>query len=139
MSLTKALALAKEKKLDLVEVAPQQDPPVCRIMDYGKYKYEQEKKRKSQKTSSVSELYFRPRIKEHDLMLKARQAERLLKEGNKVKVVVQLRGRESAHPEQAWKVLHQFALYLRDKAVVEKMPEMGEDSDVTLILAPLKK
>lgn len=107
--LSEALALANEKNLDLVEVAPQADPPVCRIMDYGKYLYELHKKaheaKKHQKQIHVKEIKFRPKISIHDYNFKIRHVQRFLKEGNKVKITVMLRGREKAKPELAHLIL----------------------------------
>lgn len=107
--LLEALALANEKNLDLVEVAPQADPPVCRIMDYGKYLYELHKKaheaKKHQKQIHVKEIKFRPKISIHDYNFKIRHVQRFLKEGNKVKITVMLRGREKAKPELAHLIL----------------------------------
>lgn len=104
-----ALALAKERGLDLVEVAPQADPPVCRIMDYGKFLYEQHKKaheaKKHQKNVQVKEIKFRPKISIHDYTFKIRHVQRFLKEGHKVKITVMLRGREKAKPELAHGIL----------------------------------
>jgi translation initiation factor IF-3 len=108
-SLSEGLELAKEKSLDLVEVAPQADPPVCRIMDYGKYLYELHKKaqeaKKHQKQIQVKEIKFRPKISIHDYNFKIRHVQRFLKEGNKVKITVMLRGREKAKPELAHQIL----------------------------------
>jgi translation initiation factor IF-3 len=107
--LEKALEMAKERNLDLVEVAPQARPPVCRIMDYGKYLYEIHKKaqeaKKHQKQVQVKEIKFRPKISIHDYTFKLRHVVRFLKEGNKVKVTVMLRGREKAKPELAHGIL----------------------------------
>jgi translation initiation factor IF-3 len=104
-----ALALAKERGLDLVEVAPNATPPVCRIMDYGKFLYELHKKaheaKKHQKQIQIKEIKFRPKISIHDYTFKIRHVERFLKEGNKVKITVMLRGREKAKPELANAVL----------------------------------
>lgn len=109
MPLSEALALAKEKDLDLVEVAPQAKPPVCRIMDYGKFLYELHKKaqeaKKHQKQIQIKEIKFRPKISIHDYNFKIRHVERFLREGNKVKITVMLRGREKAKPELAHLIL----------------------------------
>jgi translation initiation factor IF-3 len=121
-----ALSLAKEKGLDLVEVAPKAVPPVCRIMDYGKYLYELHKKaqeaKKHQKQIQVKEIKFRPKISIHDYKFKMRHVHRFLKEGNKVKITVMLRGREKAKPELARKILDR---------VFEDVQELGhQDSDI---------
>lgn len=109
LPLGEALALAKERDLDLVEVAPQATPPVCRIMDYGKFLYELHKKaheaKKHQKQIQVKEIKFRPKISIHDYTFKIRHVQRFLKEGNKVKITVMLRGREKAKPELAHGIL----------------------------------
>jgi len=109
LPLKDALALAKEKDLDLVEVAPQATPPVCRIMDYGKFLYELHKKaheaKKHQKQIQIKEIKFRPKISIHDYTFKIRHVQRFLKEGNKVKITVMLRGREKAKPELAHTII----------------------------------
>jgi translation initiation factor IF-3 len=109
MSLQEALNLAKDRNLDLVEVAPQANPPVCRIMDYGKFLYELHKKaheaKKHQKQIQIKEIKFRPKISIHDYTFKMRHVERFLKDGNKVKITVMLRGREKAKPELAHQIL----------------------------------
>ncbi len=124
----KALEMARERGLNLVEVAPNAQPPVARILDYGKYKYEEEKKeraaRKNQHTSELKELRLRPRTDEHDLMVRARAARKFLEEGHKVRLVVRFRGRESTHPEVARAQIHQIAQSVSDIAVVERAPEM---------------
>ena len=126
LSHSEALSLAKEKGLDLVEVAPQAVPPVCRIMDYGKYLYELHKKaqeaKKHQKQIQVKEIKFRPKISIHDYNFKIRHVHRFLKEGNKVKITVMLRGREKAKPELARQILDR---------VFEDVKELGhQDGDV---------
>jgi translation initiation factor IF-3 len=109
MPTSEALALASERGLDLVEVAPNAEPPVCRIMDYGKFLYEQHKKaheaKKHQKQIQIKEIKFRPKISIHDYTFKMRHVQRFLEEGNKVKITVMLRGREKAKPELARKIL----------------------------------
>ncbi len=109
LSLQEALTMAKDRNLDLVEVAPAANPPVCRIMDYGKFLYELHKKaheaKKHQKQIQVKEIKFRPKISIHDYTFKMRHVERFLKDGNKVKITVMLRGREKAKPELAHKIL----------------------------------
>lgn len=121
LSLKEALSLAREKDLDLVEVAPLAVPPVCRITDYGKLLYELHKKaheaKKHQKQIQIKEIKFRPKISIHDYTFKIRHVERFLKEGNKVKITVMLRGREKAKPELAHKILDR---------VFEDMQELGQ-------------
>lgn len=126
LSLAEALSLAREKDLDLVEIAPQAVPPVCRIMDYGKYLYELHKKaheaKKHQKQIQIKEIKFRPKISIHDYNFKIRHVQRFLQEGNKVKITVMLRGREKARPELA----HQFL-----GRVFEDIKEFGhQDGDI---------
>ena len=136
-----ALALAKERDLDLVEVAPNATPPVCRIMDYGKFLYELHKKeheaKKHQKQIQIKEIKFRPKISIHDYTFKIRHVERFLKEGNKVKITVMLRGREKAKPELAFTILDR---------VFEDMKEHGQQDGtirkqswaVSALLSPVK-
>jgi translation initiation factor IF-3 len=128
MPTTQAMELARSKELNLVEVAPNAVPPVCRILDYGKFKYEEEKKeraaKKHQHTSELKELRLRPRTDDHDLQVRARAARRFLEEGHKVRLVVRFRGRESTHPEVARSQINAIAATLSDIAVVERAPEM---------------
>jgi len=128
MPTSEALELAKSKELNLVEVAPNAVPPVCKILDFGKFKYEEEKKeraaRKNQHTSELKELRLRPRTDEHDLQVRARAARRFLEDGHKVRLVVRFRGRESTHPEVARAQINHIAERLSDIAVVERAPEM---------------
>lgn len=142
MPVYQAIASARERGLDLVEVAPQAVPPVCRILDYGKFKYEQEKKerqaRKGQRSGELRELRIRPKINVHDLDAKSRLVKRLLDEGDKVRVSVVFRGREITHPELGWKLLQKFSQTMKDAALVEKMPGM-EGNMLTVIFAPTKK
>jgi translation initiation factor IF-3 len=131
--------MAREAGLDLVEVAPQANPPVCRLLDYGKFKYEQAKKeresRKQQHASVLREIRMRPKIDTHDLEMKARNAEKFLKGGDKVKVTVMFRGRELVHPEIGRELLEQLSEKLRDIAVIEKPVNM-EGRFLSTILAP---
>lgn len=137
-----ALALAEEMGLDLVEVAPQARPPVCRIMDYGKFKYEEQRRqreaRKKQHQVQVKEVKMRPGIKEHDFAFKARHARRFLEEGHKVRLTVMFRGRQITHPELGKEVLDRFAEALRDVAKVEQEPEMDARTMV-MVLAPVRR
>ena len=128
MPLIQAREVAKNHNLDLVEVAATAVPPVCRLLDYGKYKYEQAKKergsRRSQKVSLLREVRLRPKIGDHDFEAKARLAKKLLEGGDKVKVVIMFRGREITHPEIGWKLLQRMAESLKGPASVEGQPVM---------------
>ena len=139
MPLVQARETARKQNLDLVEVAPTSVPPVCRLLDYGKYKYEQAKKeqqaRKSQKVSLLREVRLRPKIGIHDFEAKARTARKLLTEGDKVKVTLMFRGRESTHPELGWKVLQRMVESLNDISFLERQPLM-EGRRMNIILAP---
>lgn len=137
MTLTKALEVARQRNLDLVEVAPNAQPPVCRLLDYGKFRYQQTKKereaRKHQKSTTLRQVRMKIRISEHDLEGKTRVVKKLLDEGDKVKISVMLRGRENTHPELAWKILQKISTSLKDVAQVEKLPAM-EGRFLTVIL-----
>jgi translation initiation factor IF-3 len=137
--LREALALAEERGLDLVEVAPNAMPPVCRVLDYGKYRYEQTKKereaRKHQKQAELKEVRLKPKTDDHDLEIKAKQARKFLLAGDKVKFTVRFRGREMAHPDIGREMLEQIAEQLRDVAIVEQRPLM-EGRALSLLLAP---
>jgi len=141
MPLNKALQVAREHNLDLVEVATTADPPVCRILDYGKFKYQQAKKEresgKSRRTAPLREVRLRPRINEHDLDSKIRLIKRLLDEGGKVKVVVIFRGREVTRPDLGKMVLQQVLNQLKDVVVVDQ-PLLVEQRRLTILLAPQK-
>lgn len=136
------MRLARESGLDLVEVSPNANPPVCRILDYGKWKYEQAKKerdaRKHQRGTMIHEVRMRPRTGQHDIDLKVRIARRLLDEGDKVKLAVMFRGREMAHPEVGREVLDKALDGLKEEAVVEKPPGM-EGRFLSVILTPAVK
>ena len=137
-----ALALAEERGLDLVEVAPNVVPPVCRILDYGKFRYEQTKKereaRKHQKQAELKEVRLKPKTDDHDLEIKAKQARKFLLSGDKVKFTVRFRGREMAHPDIGREMLEQIAEDLRDVATIEQRPLM-EGRALSLLLAPSAK
>jgi translation initiation factor IF-3 len=139
MSIKEALTLAAEAHLDLVEVAPMANPPVCRIMDYGKYKYQQSKKqqeaRRRQTTIQVKEVKVRPKIEEHDMAFKLRHIRRFLSQNDKTKVTVIFRGREIAHPDRGLRLLQQMAAALADIAVVEQEPKM-EGRTMFMIVGP---
>ena len=134
-----AIRMARDVGLDLVEVSPAANPPVCRILDYGKWKYEQAKKerdaRKHQRGTMVHEVRMRPRTGQHDIDMKVRIAQRLLAEGDKVKVSIMFRGREMAHPEVGREVLEKALVQLRDIAGIEKPPGM-EGRFLSVILTP---
>lgn len=142
MPVEEALESAEEQGLDLVEVAPNSRPPVVRIMDYGKYKYEQSRKarqaKKKQHTIQLKEVKFRPGIEEHDLEFKLRHARRFLEEGNKVKATMMFRGRQVAHPELGREVLDRVASELEDVGKIETEPSL-EGRNMVMVLAPVKK
>ncbi len=137
-----AMALAEERGLDLVEVAPNATPPVCRILDYGKYRYEQGKKereaRKNQKQVELKEVRLKPRTDKHDLEVKTSQARRFLIDGDKVKFTVRFRGREIFHSDIGREMLDQIAENLGDIALIEQRPLM-EGRAISLLLAPSPK
>ncbi len=139
MSGREAQQLAYEKHLDLVEIAPTAKPPVCRIMDYGKYRYEQQKRekesRKKQKTFDIKEVKLRPGIEEHDFNVKVKNAVRFLEDGDKVKVTIMFRGRELSHPELGEVLLNKMAVQLKEMAVVERQPKL-EGKNMIMIVAP---
>ena len=139
MSSRQALELAAERQLDLVKIAPQAKPPVCRIMDYGKFKFEQSKKekeaRRNQKVINIKEIRFSPKIEDHGLNFKAKNAQRFLQEGDKVKVTIRFRGREVDHVAFGEKALGRFYDIIKDYCVVEK-PAKLEGRNMTMVLAP---
>lgn len=137
-----ALKRAQESGLDLVEVAPGADPPVCRIMDYGQYKYQQSKRlheaKRNQKVVHLKEIKMRPKTEEHDFQFKLKHATEFLEEGDKVKVSIMFRGRELSHQEMGMKLLERFVAQTEPFAAVE-MPPRFEGRTLTLVLAPKKK
>lgn len=139
MSGRDAYKLAQEAHMDLVEIAPTAKPPVCRIMDYGKFRYEQQKRekeaRKKQKTFDIKEVKLRPGIEEHDFNVKYKNAVRFLEDGDKVKVTIMFRGRELSHPELGEVLLKKMAEQLKDIAVVERVPKL-EGKNMIMIVAP---
>ncbi len=139
MTLQDALAKAAESDLDLVEVAPTAKPPVCRIMDYGKFRYEQQRKdreaRKKQKTFDVKEVKLRPKIETHDYLVKLKNAQRFLSDGDKVKAVIMFRGRELSHPELGLELLKRMGEDLKDICIVERDAKL-EGRNMIMILAP---
>jgi translation initiation factor IF-3 len=134
-----ALKKAQEGGLDLVEVSPTARPPVCKIMDYGKYKYAMKKKagetRKNQHTNEIKEIKFRPKIEEHDFDTKVGHIRRFLGEGNKVKLTMMFRGREITHSDIAKAVLDKVAATLSDTGVIEQFPKL-EGRNMTMLIAP---
>jgi translation initiation factor IF-3 len=134
-----ALAMAEQKQLDLVEIAPSAKPPVCRLMDYGKFKFEQSKRekesRKKQKIISVKEVKMRPNIEEHDFQVKAKNARKFLTSGDKVKITIMFRGRQITHPELGEKLCTKLAEQLSDISSVEKLPKI-EGRNMVSILMP---
>ena len=139
VSIEEALQQAYDADMDLVEVAPQADPPVCRVIDYGKFMYERTKKekeaRKAQKVIEVKEIRLRPKTTEHHRSFKVRDARRWLEEGKKVKVRIRFRGRERDYPELAMEDLKEIAEELKDVAVIEQAPSF-EGRTLLMVLAP---
>ncbi|TET46823.1 MAG: translation initiation factor IF-3 [Dehalococcoidia bacterium] len=142
MPLNQAQEVARKLDLDLVEVAPATVPPVCRLLDYGKYKYQQAKKeqemRKNQKVSLLREIRLRPKIGVHDFEAKARKAQKLLTDGDKVKVTVLFRGREITHPELGFRLIKRMAETLNEDGSIERQPIM-EGKRLNIIMTPLAK
>ncbi len=138
-----ALEMALEQDLDLVEVAPQAEPPVARIMDYGKYKYEQavrqRESRKKQTQVTVKEMKMRPKIDRHDYETKKGHVERFLRQGAKVKVTIMFRGRETAHTDLGRRLLDRLAEELSEIAKIEAWPKLADARNMTMVLAPQKE
>lgn len=134
-----ALRIAEERELDLVEVAPSAKPPVCRFMDYGKFKFEQSKRekeaRKKQKIISIKEVKMRPNIEDHDFQVKAKNARKFLSAGDKLKFTIMFRGRQITHPELGEKLCIKLAQELSDISAVEKQPKV-EGRNMVMILVP---
>lgn len=141
MDTAKALSYAQSRQLDLVEVAPEARPPVCRVLDYSKYKYEQAQKvkqaRKHQQQINVREIKFRPKIATHDYATKKGHVERFLRARDKVKVTIMFRGREVTHPERGVALLDRLAEELTELAVVEQRPNL-DGRNMTMLLGPSK-
>ncbi len=139
VSIREALERAEQAGLDLVEVAPQAEPPVCKILDFGKYKYEIQKKkneaRKRQKVIEVKEIKFRPGIDDHDYEVKMRAMKKFLAEGDKVKITLRFRGREMAHQELGAQLLDRVRADLDEVSKVEQFPRM-EGRQMTMVVAP---
>jgi len=141
MRTDEALRYAQERDLDLVEVAPEARPPVCRVLDYSKYKYEQAQKqkaaRKHQQQITIREIKFRPKIAEQDYATKKRHVERFLRHKDKVKITIMFRGREVTHPERGQQILDRLAEELTDLAVIEQRPNL-DGRNMTMLLGPSK-
>jgi len=137
-----ALDLARQRGLDLVEVAPTAVPPVCRLLDYGRFRYEQTKRdresRKAQKTATIKEVRLQPKIDPHDLQTKGNHAKRFLEHGDKVKLTVRFRGRENVHPEIGQAIIERIIAGVGDTATVEQTPKF-EGRFMTAVLAPRKQ
>jgi translation initiation factor IF-3 len=137
--LPKALQIAYERGLDLVQVASTMAPPVCRLLDYGKYKYEQTKKerkaKRGQRVGLLKEVRLRPKIEEHDLQAKIKTTKKLLEEGNKVRLVLRFRGREIIYPELGWKVLRKVSEASQEVAIVSN--SVTEGNSIALVLSPV--
>jgi translation initiation factor IF-3 len=142
LTVGEALRLAEEQGLDLVEISPSANPPVCKIIDYGKFRYDQTKKEKENKKAQhqvkIKEVKLKPNIDEHDLEVKLRHARDFLAKGNKVKVTLMFRGREMAHPEIGQKLIDKMSHSLEDVAVVEA-PAKVMGRFLTMVIAPGKK
>ena len=141
MSSKEALAIAEEQNLDLVLMSPNAEPPVCKIIDYGKFKFDQAKKlkeqRKAQKTVEIKEIQLSMTIEKHDIDVKAKHAQKFLSNGDKVKVTIRMKGRQQARPEMGIEVMNTFFEVVKDFGVIEKAPEiMGRN--IFMILAPIK-
>ena len=142
VSLREALKLADEAEVDLVEIAPQASPAVCRLMDFGKFRYQRQKKahdaRLKQKTIQLKEVKFRPGTEENDYQVKVRNIVRFLNEGDKAKVTMRFKGREIAHQEFGMQMLERIRADLENDAVVEQVPKL-EGRQLVMVLAPKKK
>jgi translation initiation factor IF-3 len=140
--LPEALQIAREQGLDLVEVAAQADPPVAKIMDHGKYKYEQDQRRKESKRKAsnvvIKEMKFRPKIDGHDYTTKMKHVERFLEEGSKVKLTIMFRGREMAHPELGRRILERVAEQVGELAIIESAPKQ-DGRNMTMVLNPTRR
>ena len=139
MSSRDALALAEERQLDLVKIAPQARPPVCKLMDYGKYRFEQSKKerefRKNQKVITVKEVRLSATIEDHDIDVKFKNAVKFLKDGNKVKVTIRFRGRQITHSEIGRQVMTEFAERIKEYGTVDKAPQI-EGRNMSMFVSP---
>lgn len=137
-----AMALAEEKQLDLVKIAPQAKPPVCKLMDYGKYKFEQARKerelRKNQKVITLKEIRLSATIEEHDIEVKAKMAIKFLQQGDKLKVVIRFRGRQITHSEIGLEVMKKFAERVKEYGVIERRALL-EGRNMIMMMAPIAK
>ena len=142
VSLREALKLADEAEVDLVEIAPQAEPTVCRLMDFGKFRYQRQKKahdaRLKQKTIQLKEVKFRPGTEENDYQVKVRNIVRFLNEGDKAKITMRFKGREIAHQEFGMQMLERIRVDLENDAVVEQVPKL-EGRQLVMVLAPKRK
>ncbi|MDD2511254.1 MAG: translation initiation factor IF-3 [Syntrophomonas sp.] len=143
VSIRDAMDLAQGKELDLVEVAPSAKPPVCRLMDYGKYRFEQSKRekeaRKKQRIITIKEVKMRPNIEEHDFQVKAKNARKFLSGGDKVKLTIMFRGREITHPEIGERLSLKLTEQLSDISAIEKMPKVEGRNMVTILVPKLEQ
>lgn len=143
MSAAQAQAIANQKNLDLVKIAPQATPPVCKIMDYGKYRFDAQKRekeaKKNQKVIEIKEVQLSLNIDTHDLETKINHAIRFLKAGNRVKVSIRLRGREMAHPDRGFEIMNQFAETVSEYGTVEKAPKLENRNILMFIAAKVAK
>ena len=139
MSSRDALALAEERQLDLDKIAPQARPPVCKLMDYGKYRFEQSKKerefRKNQKVITVKEVRLSATIEDHDVDVKFKNAVKFLKDGNKVKVTIRFRGRQITHSEIGRQIMNEFAERIKEYGTVDKAPQI-EGRNMSMFISP---
>ena len=137
MAPQEAMVIAKQKGLDLVEISPTASPPVCRILDFGKYQYQEQKRareaKKHQKTSNVKEIKFRPKVDEHDYQFKKKHIERFLGNGDKVKATIFFRGREMAHPDIGRRILQRLVEELGELATQETVPRMEGNTMHTIL------
>jgi translation initiation factor IF-3 len=137
LPIQQALDLARQREMDLVEVAAEAQPPVCRIMDFGKYQYQEQKRareaRRHQKVIEVKEIKFRPKVDEHDYQFKKKHIERFLEDGDKVKATIFFRGREMAHPEIGRRILERLVDELSDVAIAETMPRLEGNQMHTIL------
>jgi translation initiation factor IF-3 len=136
--LREALRIADERGLDLVEVAPNANPPVCKIMDYGKFKYQQSKKQTPKKTIEVKEIKVRPTIDDHDLELKIKNIIRFLEDGNKARVTMFFRGREIIRPEFGQRVFDKIIERVQDSYTIESFPKL-QGKSMTMVISPKKR
>lgn len=143
VKIEEAIRMAEEASLDLVEISPNSEPPVCRVMDHGKFQFQQNKKRtaakKKQKQILIKELKFRPGIEEGDYQVKLRKLVEFLAEGNKVKVTIKFRGREVSHSEIAFKLLERLQVEIAEHGIVEQTPKFEGSKQVVMVIASKKK